>query len=82
MALVPATDAIVNTPESVSNPLTQREQEVTELLARRLSNHEIVDRLFISRETAKRHIAEIYRKLEVNKRRQAVDQAASQAILS
>ncbi len=74
------TGARIKTP--VSNPLTQREQEIIELLRKRLSNQEIADHLFISRETAKRHIANMFKKLMVKNRRQAVDQAISQGILS
>lgn len=60
---------------SISNPLTQREQEIMELVARRFSNQKIADRLFISRGTVKRHIANMYQKLQVKNRRQAVEQA-------
>ncbi|GAB6909718.1 Transcriptional regulatory protein LiaR (fragment) [Desulfosarcina cetonica] len=45
------------------------------LLAERLSNKEIADRLFISPITVKRHTANIYRKLNVHSRRQAVVEA-------
>lgn len=48
---------------SLPNPLTLREQEIIELLSKRLSNQEIADRLFISLETVKRHIANMYRNL-------------------
>ena len=69
-------------PVSISNPLTQREQEIMELLARRLSNQEIAYRLFISQETVKRHIANMYLKLQVKNRRQAVEIATSKGFLS
>ncbi|MBW1749465.1 MAG: hypothetical protein JRJ37_01920 [Deltaproteobacteria bacterium] len=69
-------------PVSTSNPLTQREQEIMELLARRLSNQEIADSLFISRETVKRHIANMYQKLQVKNRSQAVEQATLLGISS
>jgi ATP/maltotriose-dependent transcriptional regulator MalT len=53
-----------------------------ELLARRLSNQEIADHLFISRETVKRHIANMYQKLQVKNRSQAVEQATLLGISS
>jgi LuxR family maltose regulon positive regulatory protein len=59
-------------------PLTWREQEVLELLAQRLSGKEIAQRLVISEATAKRHCANIYQKLAVSGRREAV--AAAQAL--
>ncbi len=76
------TEATIIASASIPNPLTHREQEIMELLSKRLSNQEIADRLFISRETAKRHIANMYKKLMVKNRRQAVEQAFSQGILS
>ncbi len=56
-------------------PLTQRELEILELLAERLSNKEIGTRLYLSTTTIKRHTANIYRKLGVHGRREAVEKA-------
>ena len=65
----------------LAEPLTQREMEVLSLLARRLSNKEIATRLFISPRTVKNHTMNIYQKLEVNSRRQAVEKARALGIL-
>ncbi len=62
-------------------PLTYREMEVLELLAQRLSAKEIAARLVISDRTVKRHAANIYQKLNVNSRQQAVAAAASLGLL-
>lgn len=53
-------------------PLSPRELEVLNLLATGLTNREIAARLFIEAGTVKRHTANIYGKLNVNNRTQAV----------
>ncbi|HYM16468.1 MAG TPA: response regulator transcription factor [Dehalococcoidia bacterium] len=55
--------------------LTGREMQVLQLAAEGLSNREIAGRLVISEKTAKNHIANIFAKLSVNDRTQAVIQA-------
>ena len=62
--------------------MTYREQEVLELLAQRLSAKEIAQRLVISDRTAKRHTANIYQKLGVNNRREAITMANTLGILA
>ena len=56
-------------------PLSERELEVLRLIALGLSNREIARELFITPGTAKRHGHNIYRKLEVRSRTQAVARA-------
>lgn len=69
--------------EEPQSPLfTNREHEIVLLLHKRLSNQEIADRLFISYGTVKRHTANIYKKLQVKNRREAVDKAVSLNIIS
>jgi LuxR family maltose regulon positive regulatory protein len=62
-------------------PLSRRELEVLELLAMRLTVKEVADRLVISELTAKRHTANIYQKLGVNRRRDAVAVAQAAGII-
>ncbi|HSB66510.1 MAG TPA: LuxR C-terminal-related transcriptional regulator [Anaerolineales bacterium] len=53
-------------------PLSGREIEVLKLIEAGLSNQDIASRLFISITTVKRHISNIYAKLDVKTRTQAV----------
>jgi LuxR family maltose regulon positive regulatory protein len=62
-------------------PLTRRESEILVLLARQLTNQEIADSLVISPLTVKKHTINIYQKLGVNSRAQAVAQARALGIL-
>lgn len=66
---------------SLVEPLTNRELDVLNLLAQRLSNKEIADRLFISLTTVKGHLQNIYGKLGTKKRREAVEKARQIGIL-
>jgi len=58
--------------DSGPESLTDRESEVLELIAEGLKNQDIADRLFISLATVKRHIANVYAKMEVGSRTEAV----------
>jgi LuxR family maltose regulon positive regulatory protein len=62
-------------------PLSERELEILALLRDRESNKEIAARLYIAPATVKRHTLHIYRKLEVNDRREAVDRATKLGLL-
>ncbi len=59
-------------PRLLNEPLTAREVEVLKLVGAGNSNQEIADKLIISFTTVKRHISNIYTKLDVKSRTQAV----------
>ncbi|MEO9485550.1 MAG: LuxR C-terminal-related transcriptional regulator [Ekhidna sp.] len=61
--------------------LSKRELEVLELLAQGLSNQEIANKLFVSLNTAKTHISNIYSKLNVKRRTQAIQKARDLALI-
>lgn len=61
--------------------LTWREQEVLMLLAKRLTNREIGNRLHLTENTIKSHVGNILGKLSVKNRRQAVERAKELGLL-
>jgi LuxR family maltose regulon positive regulatory protein len=67
--------------QALVEPLTNREIEILSILAKRLSNDVIAQKLFISPETVKRHLYNIYQKLGVKNRQQAIAKAESTGIL-
>jgi LuxR family maltose regulon positive regulatory protein len=56
-------------------PLTEREVTVLRFLQSVLSNEEIASKMFVSVNTVKTHVRNIYRKLDVGRRREAVRRA-------
>jgi NarL family two-component system response regulator LiaR len=65
----------INTKELTRLGLSARELEVLQLMAEGLSNQEIAARLFVSLNTIKTHSTNIFEKLDVRRRTQAVDKA-------
>jgi len=74
-----AVPAFVEAP--IVEPLTEREMDVLDGLAKRLSNKEIAEELAISPHTIKRHTTSIYGKLGVSGRRQAVRRAMAAGLV-
>ena len=62
--------------------LTAREQEVLSLLARGLRNKEIAARLIVSERTVNFHLANIYQKLNVSGRTEALSKALEQGLIT
>jgi LuxR family maltose regulon positive regulatory protein len=89
LAAFPASEPEPTTPPQSDNsefawiePLSDREIEVIQLIAAGLSNKEISSRLYLSPNTIKTHTRNIYSKLGVNSRIQAVARARDLEILS
>ena len=55
--------------------LSKREYEVLKAIADGLSNKQIADKLFVSESTIKTHVSNIYMKLDVKRRTQALQKA-------
>jgi LuxR family maltose regulon positive regulatory protein len=80
LAVMPQLTQRRSHPELVET-LTNREMDVLLLLAERLTNKEIAQRLGISSETVKRHASSLYQKLDVHNRRQAAARARALGLL-
>jgi LuxR family transcriptional regulator, maltose regulon positive regulatory protein len=67
--------------QPLTEPLSQRELEVLQLIAQGLSNREISERLFLALDTVKGHNRRIFGKLSVQRRTEAVEKARSLNLL-
>lgn len=61
--------------------LTEREMEVLQLISEGYSNVEIGERLFVSENTIKTHVSNLFVKLDVKRRTQAVTRAKELRII-
>ena len=73
-------DAGVTTAQFVER-LTERELTVLRYLPTMMSNSEIAAEMYFSVNTVKTHLKSIYRKLDVTRRRQAVERARSLSLI-
>ena len=67
--------------QTLVEPLRQRELEVLQLIAQGLSNREISERLFLALITVKGHNRNVFRKLQVRRRTEAVARARELGLL-
>ena len=74
-----ALDAI---PDRASARATRKMEEVLQLLARGLRNKEIAARLHVSERTVNFHLANIYQKLNVSGRTEALSKALEQGLIT
>ena len=72
----------LNNEENLLSYLTQREEEVLELLTEGISYKEVATRLFISDTTVKTHVNNIFQKLQVSDKTQAVLYAINNGLLN
>ena len=61
--------------------ISPREHNVLQLLAKGLSNEEIAAELFVSQNTIKTHLSNLYFKLDVKRRTQAVERARALGLI-
>ena len=61
--------------------ITAREFEILELIARGMSNREIVEKLFVSENTVKTHSSRLFDKLSAKRRTQAVQIAKEMRLI-
>jgi LuxR family maltose regulon positive regulatory protein len=73
--------AVPPSAQPLIEPLSERELEVLTAIAEGLSNQETARRLYISERTVKWHASNIYGKLQVSNRTEAVAKARSLGIL-
>lgn len=72
---VPKGDFVLNENEMQKVGISPREYDVLELMSKGMSNQEIANELFVSLSTVKTHAANLYIKLDVKRRTQAVQRA-------
>ena len=79
---------LLNNPIDIENPkdketvlLSTRELEVLEQLSKGLKNQAIADNLFLSISTVKKHIENIYTKLQAHNRIEALQKAKQNKLL-
>jgi DNA-binding CsgD family transcriptional regulator len=70
-----------NKPELQRLGISKREYEVLELIAQGLSNQEIAEKLFVSLNTVKTHSSNLFMKLEVRRRTEALRRAKELQLL-
>ena len=61
--------------------LSSREMEILQLIANGDSNRQIADRLFISEQTVKKHVSNVFEKFSVASRTQAIDRGRRLGLL-
>lgn len=67
--------------KNLNSPLTSRETEVLELLSKGKSYSTIADELFVNKETIRTHIKNIYLKLEVHSKAEAIEKAIKNKLI-
>ncbi|RKG62827.1 DNA-binding response regulator [Corallococcus exercitus] len=77
-----ATAADASAHEPLLKPLSDREREILQLIAKGVSNSEAARLLSLSKATIRTHLEHIYRKLEVTNRVEAVTEGIRKGLIS
>ena len=72
---------IINSFRIIENPLSNRETEVLKMLSKGMNYKEVAEDIFPSPHTMKTHIKNIYSKLHVNSRAEAIYKAIKQKLI-
>ena len=72
---------IINSFRIIENPLSDRETEVLKILSKGFNYKDVANQLFLSPHTVKTHIKNIYSKLHVNNRAEAIYKAIKQKLI-
>jgi len=72
---------IISSFRIIENPLSDRETEVLKLLSQGLNYKDVAEEIYLSPHTVKTHIKNIYAKLHVNNRAEAIYKAIKQKLI-
>jgi len=72
---------VINNDELLKTGLSKREAEILLLIHEGLSNQQIADKLFLSENTIKKHISNIFLKLNVERRTEAIKRAKELSVI-
>jgi ATP/maltotriose-dependent transcriptional regulator MalT len=78
----PSIDKAINDAELQKLQLSNREYEVLQLLTKGYSNAEIAENLFLSLSTVKTHASNLFYKMDVKSRTQAIEKAKRLRIIA
>jgi DNA-binding NarL/FixJ family response regulator len=73
--------AAINNDQLLKSGISKREAEILLLIHDGLSNQQIADKLFLSENTIKKHISNIFQKLQVDRRTEAIKKALELSII-
>lgn len=76
------TNFMLNEAELDKLGLSKRELEVLQLMSEGLSNQEIAEKLFVSLNTIKTHTSNLFEKLDVKRRTQAIEKAKRLSLIA
>lgn len=80
--IIQSSPAVINTDELLKSGISKREAEILLLIHQGLSNQQIADKLFLSESTIKKHISNIFLKLGVERRTEAIKKALELSIIA